>query len=197
MGWTFYNKPDHRSRRDECDNIINTGDADGSWKVLKSAMVGATYYAAVQRTPKDGAAPYVFAAVFLTKGSHPRDGMNFGYKDMDESVGPCESQCPVGILDMLTPLAADDKSYAADWRKRCRDYHAKQKDKPKVGDMIVLKTPVKFTDGNMLDSFIVCERTAYRGGKPCKKRYLRSTENGGHYRLTGLAQLEFTVGKAV
>lgn len=193
MGWLFYRIPEGRSRKAECDSVINCASDNGTWEVLKSAMVGSTYYAAVRKTPKDGAAPYVFAAIFLTKGGSRGDDMNFGYKDMDESVGPCESQCPVGILDMLTPLAAGDKSYAADWRARCRANLEKKKNKPKVGDMIVLAEPLKFTDGNMLDTFIL-EEGVRRGRK--YKRF-RSTVNGGYYSISRFMEREFTVGKVV
>ena len=33
----------------------------------------------------------------------PGDLHNFGYKDMDESMGPCLYHCPARILDKLSP----------------------------------------------------------------------------------------------
>ena len=53
----------------------------------------------------------VFAAVCLVRyNPRDREGYIFGYKDMDETVGPNESDCPEAILDLLTqteyPLCA-------------------------------------------------------------------------------------------
>ena len=115
-------------RQKECDRMLNCPlyDSHGSYdrkdwtvigamKVLKSAMVGSVYYAAVE-THKDGQSPFVWAAVFLTSGKG-RDGSVWGYKDMDETMGPCEDKCPASILALLSPT--DDKD-ANEWRERCR-----------------------------------------------------------------------------
>ena len=45
----------------------------------------------------------------------------FGYKAMDETVGPNEVSCPLYLLD-LVPVPAGE--YAAPWRGRVRAYHA-------------------------------------------------------------------------
>lgn len=116
-------------RQKECDRILNQnlydshGSLDrndweviGTMKVLKSAMVGSVYYAAIE-VKRKGQDPYVSAAVFLTCGkSH--DGTVWGYKDMDETMGPCEDKCPASILALLTPT--DDKD-SIEWRARCRE----------------------------------------------------------------------------
>ena len=52
-----------------------------------------------------------------------REYYNFGYKDMDESMGPCERECPVSILKLLS--ARDDK-WAIEWRAACRENAAKK-----------------------------------------------------------------------
>ena len=41
-----------------------------------------------------------------------------GYKDMEESMGPYECDCPALILDLLTPT---DRDYALHWRARCSE----------------------------------------------------------------------------
>jgi len=41
---------------------------------------------------------------------------NFGYKDMDETMGPYSYDCPRSILDKLTPT---DHEYALKWRREC------------------------------------------------------------------------------
>ena len=45
------------------------------------------------------------------------DGGAWGYKPMDESMGPCYYSCPLGYLKMVPCV---DK----DWRMRVLDYHA-------------------------------------------------------------------------
>jgi len=119
MGWTSYHATKYKKngtvdRKAECDKY-GWGD---EVEVLKSAMVGTTYYAAVL----DKKTEQVFAAVFLTKTC--RDFYNFGYKDMDETAGPGEAKCPVSILALLTET---DSEYARNWRERCRQYHADKK----------------------------------------------------------------------
>ena len=117
--------------------------------VLKSSMVGNTYYAAAERHEGDDKRE-VFAVVCLTF-SRPaaRDGYTFGYKDMTEHMGPCESDCPVSILDLLTEI---DSKWANDWRDRCRANIEKRrlvgaKPTPRPGQTIVFEEPLTFRDG--------------------------------------------------
>lgn len=86
--------------------------------VLRSALVRMrTYYAAVEHI-RAGKEREVFAIVCLVRyNPRDRDGYIFGYKDMDESMGPCEAECPTAILDLLTDT---DKDYTRAWRARCR-----------------------------------------------------------------------------
>ena len=128
MGWIHCfdgrRKPDGTvDRRSECDRIctFESRDEDGnitsSGRVLKSAMVGSTYYAAVQNQKGE-----VWAAVFLTCGRTRHDGTAWGYKSMDETKGPCEAKCPASVLALLTPT---DSGNANEWRERCRRNIAK------------------------------------------------------------------------
>lgn len=118
MGWTaypanFFKKNGSVDRKAECDSYSGLTDR---YNVLKSAMVGKVYYAAV----KDGVTESVFAVVFLTQV----DNGEFFYKDMDETMQPCYYKCPKGILKLLTPT---DNEYANTWRKTCHEYHEEKK----------------------------------------------------------------------
>ena len=42
---------------------------------------------------------------------------------MDESMGPCERDCPVSILNLLSPR---DDEWALEWRTACRENAAKK-----------------------------------------------------------------------
>lgn len=136
MGWTHCfdgrRKADGTiDRKYECDRLCTWEcyDADGkitsSGKVLKSAMVGSVYYAAVEN--KDGK---VWAAVFLTCGRTKHDGTAWGYKDMDKTMGPYECKCPASILALLSPT---DNEQANEWREKCRQNIAAAADRRKNG----------------------------------------------------------------
>lgn len=136
MGWTSYHIDGRINRKTECDNLYNCETDNFVYKVLKSTMVGRTYYAAVEKTNKDTGESKVFAGVCLTSVDNS-DWHNFSYKDMDESVGPCESKCPNSILDLLTETKSE---WANEWRERCRKYNAKPKlGKLPIGSVIEFK----------------------------------------------------------
>jgi len=148
MGWTSYNaditaagKVDRNKIKAICDEQLTWTDDRGSRKPIKSAMVGNTYYAAVEHVQPDGSRR-VWAAITLVK-TNIKDYWNFSYKDMDESVGPCECKCPVGILNLLTET---EYEWAEEWRAKCWEYHNKQKEKknkPSLGSL-PLGTEIEF-----------------------------------------------------
>lgn len=165
MGWTSYNanvnyrngKP-YIDRKEECDKIFNDDMVSGTYpdkyekigkfEVLKSAMVGSTYYAAVKRTKfsteTDPEESIVFAAICLTS-TNMKDYYNFAYKDMDETCGPCECKCPKSILDLLSPT---DNEYAKEWRKACYEYHESNKAKDDISNLRV-GSKVKFVSNGI------------------------------------------------
>ena len=102
MGWYGIFNNGLMTRKENIERALSVN-------VLKSAMVGTTYYAACKDS-RDGT---VFGLVCL---SRLEDG-ELMLKDMTENVGPCESNCPKSILDLLTPT---DNEYALKWRERCR-----------------------------------------------------------------------------
>ena len=121
MGWTtlpakYYKANGQVDRKAECDALYTWNDSEtgGKCEVLKSSLVGSTWYGACKRTIP-GKESYVFAGVCLTSVNN-KDCYNFGYKDMDETVGPRQCQCPKAILDLLTPTKYE---YAKEWRARC------------------------------------------------------------------------------
>ena len=115
--------------------------------VLRSALVKMrTYYAAVDVLRPDRKRE-VFALVCLVRyNPRDREGYVFGYKDMEEAMGPCEAECPPAILNLLTPT---ENAYALAWRERCRAAAARRAAKPRLrnGWTLVFDEPVTFTDG--------------------------------------------------
>ena len=123
------------SRQKEIDKMLTweSKDKDGniisSHRVLKSSMVGSTYYAAVT-TERQGKESKVWAAVFLTCGKTKHDDTIWGYKDMDETEHPYYYDCPAGVLSLLTPT---DNKCANEWREECRKKMAKKAELRKGG----------------------------------------------------------------
>ena len=139
MGWTSqhadYYKKGIVDRKRECDAYWEEGLNRGHFKVLKSAMVGSTYYAAVQVLKeyvgkenevdiyKDIKNGPIFCVIFLTSVDM-KDYYNFSYKPMDETMGPYQYKCPISILKLLPET---DNEYAKEWRRKCYEQHDRNK----------------------------------------------------------------------
>ena len=188
MGWLFYTDRRVQTYADEKAEITRlcTFETDTRRTTLvKASKVGSTWYAAVKVvardagpledgtyvTDKDGS--FTFGAVFLTR----MDDGCWGYKDMEESAGPCESRAPLSVLNLLSELK-DTDSYAHAWRQRCRDWAAIPD--YAEGDKIKLASPVKLSDGSTCQ---IVTATHYRRGRQ-KRRCFRIEETGCLVRLS-------------
>ena len=103
MGWLYQDQPLRHEKPVDYFRRELTSSRDGrSSTVLDAAAVRGTVYAAVRNVnyPTPGT-DYVYCAVILFKNNE-RDG--FGYKDMCESMGPCEVDCPDRIMKLLSPV---------------------------------------------------------------------------------------------
>jgi hypothetical protein len=158
------------------------GGIAGLRVLASSCPLNRTYYAAVQEMT-DGRGGEVFAIICkVSWNPNSRSGEQFGYKDMTESMGPCEDNCPQHILDLLTPT---DKEYAIDWRRRCAANHRLRARKIDDGDRIRLETPVNFVDGHSGSEFIVEKRG--------RRLSFRDPETSARYRITGFMELPWQV----
>ena len=118
MGWLF-----GWSTRKQLVDHLSYGNGV---ETLKRKFVGNNMWA-VQRT-KDG---ITFACLYLIKGN-PRvqyDACNWGYKDVDETMGPNDTSFPEAWLDLLSPI---DSEYALQWRQAVRDRAARDR-RVKIG----------------------------------------------------------------
>jgi len=121
MGWLYMKSLNgHAGPREYLDAQFTFERSDGVSKVLRSELVGnSVYYAAVEQTILETGAHEVFALICLVAyDPRDREGYIFGYKDIVEGMGPYESNCPVAILDLLTPT---DRPYALQWRALPRE----------------------------------------------------------------------------
>lgn len=133
MGWTYgtahhFRKDGSIDRKTECDDLHTWDDEGRSARVLRSTMVGSVYYAAMELLEKKTGEKRVIGVVCLTH----TDRREIGMKGISETMGPCESDCPIGILDLLSPT---DDSYALAWRQRCRERAEERKSKPSLAKL--------------------------------------------------------------
>ena len=122
MGWLYSTEWDSAAKmRDSLrDDLTRAGH-----EIVKEATVafGRRYYAACK---KNGVTSLFVA---LIEGS-PKNG--FGYKDMDEGCGPNDTDCPLSVLAVLSPVediygpVKDDGAakWATEFRAKCRAHAA-------------------------------------------------------------------------
>lgn len=118
MGWTEtiarHYKNGKVDRKAEIADIFND-----KYEIIKSTLVGSVWYGAVKHDNE------VFGCVILTSVRNEDWAKWFGYKDMDETMGPYYFDCPDSILNLLTPT---DNEQANIWRDKCRKYTKKKKE---------------------------------------------------------------------
>lgn len=148
MGWSYQNqKLQHETPVDYFKRQFTCSNEKVSSSVLDAAPVRGTVYAAIRNTHHDTGVDYVFCAVILFKNNE-KDG--FGYKDMCESMGPHEVDCPDRIMKLLSPVdRIPNPSYTADWRARVAAAKTRRK---RTRDLLaelkpgcIIRTPRKAT----------------------------------------------------
>lgn len=156
MGWTSYHAEFYKNgtvdRKKEIDKLWTQNEIEKypELNVLKSRMIGSTYYAAIEEK-ENGIIKKVFAVVVLTS-INMNDYFNFSYKEMTESAGPYCYDCPKGILDLLTET---DNEYAINWRNKCRENLQKKKYKTTKGTLPV-GSVIKFKKYN--GEYVILEK---------------------------------------
>ncbi|MGL4260947.1 MULTISPECIES: hypothetical protein [unclassified Afipia] len=193
MGWLYMQSlGGYCGPRQYLDEQFTFDRPDGTSKVLRSALVGMrVYYAAIEHIRPETSERIVFAAVCLIHyNPRDREGYIFGYKDMDETVGPNEANCPEAILNLLTPTKY---AYAQAWRARCRENAAARralscKPTPRPGQTIVFDTALSFSDGRSLDRFeVVANPRSHR------TVLFRAVDSGGLYRISNVKRLTYSL----
>ena len=169
------------------DQFTYTRDQDdGSTrglKVIASSCPGNRVYYAAAQVLANGIGGEIFAIVCLVRWNpNDKEGMIFGYKDLDETMGPNEASCPETSLKLLTPT---QNEHALDWRKRCLANLQRRSRKLQDGDRIKLAAPMKFTDGHEGDEFIVEKRG--------RRVVLRDPTSRLGYRISGFMERAWTV----
>lgn len=161
-----------------------TGEAPfQALRVLKSVYSGSAYYAAVERYDESGARLYVTAIICLVRWNpKAADGHIFGYKDMDEDMGPCKAACPRSVLELLT---SSSHPHALDWRRRCYRLLELTERTIADGDLIRFPEPMQFTDGSRHADFKV-----RREGR---KLTLTLPDGRGRFKISRLLERRFEI----
>lgn len=188
MGWLYEQSlGGHSGPRQYLDAQFTYERPEVTSKVLRSTLLKMrVYYAAIEHVFPNSGDRQIWGLVCLVKyNPRDRDGYIFGYKDIDETMGPCESDCPNSILSLLTPT---DNQYALEWRSRCREsatarVQKASKPSPRPGQTILFDTSIPFTDGRRLDRFDVVVN-------PRNNRTVlfRDPSSGSTYRIHNIKQ---------
>ena len=158
MGWLY--------QRDPIDNPLAYLKAKYNYdcdthtlQTLDGGRVRNTIYLAVKSTDKKTRCSFVFAAVILISNTRKH---GFGYKDMDETMGPCECDCPQRIMHLLSPLdEIPHPGYTAEWRARVAARHderhqqRQRRNSLRIGSTVTLQTAVRFPGGATATAFCV------------------------------------------
>jgi hypothetical protein len=116
MGWTYTNRDKSQTLRQFFAKEFTP------YEVVDFAVYGFREAYAILRRPDTGET--VGLVILLDRSN--RDGMNIGYKDMSESMGPLYTNAPLRIIERLerdAPLtdANDPSGFARKWRGKCRE----------------------------------------------------------------------------
>ena len=133
MGWLFSCNRSHDKAAliEELRRPSRYGDKQ---RLIKSTVVGNNHwYVAEIVDGPDAGKRYI--GLDKMQSGYPDHG--WGYKDMCESMGPVEVNCPLGFLDLVPE---PPEPYGPGWRERVRAYHAernaRRRNPPKAGDMV-------------------------------------------------------------
>jgi len=148
-------------------------DNPGNHKTLARSIRGNNAWC-VKEYEKDGK-PVRYIALFMLAG---RGGGNcaWGYKDVEEGMGPSQLDCPVKFFDMVP----DPGGYATEWRARVRAELVAKAEKRKALKALAIGQTVKLRKGYSLPEVTITNV------KP-----LRGAYGGTTYRLRP-GQLDFT-----
>jgi len=146
MGWTYTHKDVGQSVKDFFRSEFDWVNEKRRVTVLDCAVVCLREaYIAMEAVDLVNHSREVFAIVCLLD-YQPNDYYNFGYKDMEESMGPYNYNCPERILNLLTPTGNE---YALKWRWKCREAVERRKKVAKIknGDILEFEEPIVFQNG--------------------------------------------------
>jgi len=128
MGWTI---PHSITRRELVRELAEGWENESSkLTTLAHCCRGNTQYILRETTYRDGITP---PQRWIQVNLLQRYGETWGYKDMDETMGPTVATCPPAYLDRCTEPGNE---WAKTWRERCRSYWSARNKPLKVGQYL-------------------------------------------------------------
>ena len=125
--------------------------------VLEAAAVRGVTYAAVRTEDKGTGKTYTLCAVVPFSNSRRK---GFGFKVMNETMGPYEADCPDHIMRLLSPVPEiPHSSSAGKWRRRVKECkaareaaHEKARDL-QPGAVLRFNRPIRLSSGMNAQEF--------------------------------------------
>lgn len=170
MGWLFSTRWSTRAELVAHLRSLASG-SESKYEIVRASVIGNHHWYIGRR--RDTGVTWI-GLDLLQGGKH--DGLpSWGYKDMDESMGPCYYDCPLSFLEQVPLNPA--YQYAAGWREKVRQFHADREARKslKPGDHVEYA-------GHVYE----LERPASALGKPASTRYgwnVRRVPGGAQYRM--------------
>lgn len=127
MGWTI---TPGASRRDIISDRIRDEESDRQRRrCLAHAVRGNVLWTVweITRLPGGETDRYIGCDLLGTDGEK-----NWGYKDMEESMGPCQVNCPLKFLSLVPQVTNEG------WREQVRRHHARVNQKIVLGQKLHL-----------------------------------------------------------
>ena len=122
MGWTF---SESWQNKKELVAYLRSAERQGpNYEVLASSVVGNHHWYLAKNLVKGDVIIGLDLMQAGTRAGPHRKPSGWGYKDMDESVGPCYHDCPISYLNSVSPPI---NQYSADWRKELVAAHQRKK----------------------------------------------------------------------
>jgi len=142
MGWLFSTRwqtkqdlVNHLIEDDGCTHSDRHEDGSvteirGTSRTIAHAIHGSHLWSVIQFDyPTAPQFNTRYIALFLMHSGR-QDG--WGYKDLEESMGPCEVDCPLRFLDLVPPPDPALHKYAAGWREKVRAFHAGKLERKRI-----------------------------------------------------------------
>ena len=132
MGWLY---PYHTKTRADLVKGLRAEYNTPTHKILRSQCAGNRFWALCEGTRSDGQViRYILLCLLQGPERNDPDG-SWGYKEMDESVGPYYYDCPLSYLDLATEPVNDS---ARIWREKVRAHHSSKAKipRPAVGMLV-------------------------------------------------------------
>ena len=127
MGWLF--SPSWATRADLVRHLRRPERFGDRLELVRACVTGSHHWYLV----RERATGLHWIGLDLLQSGR---GDGWGYKDLDESVGPTACDCP---LAYLAAPHADRDGWAAQWRERVRAYHAARQARPALAPGLLVR----------------------------------------------------------